>query len=174
MIFIWSTNNHWGSRLIRWGLGEPSSHFAICFFEDEACATVLESRLDTGVDTCSLQDFMRRNDIVHMLQCPIEKDEEPGLFRHVYDSSQGICYDYPAIMYWLWAGFMRKFFNRPLPKVNDMDRTEMMYCVEIVQLLEDYLEDIGADLSDYDIAMLSPEQIYLILSDTQCFRELPC
>ena len=172
---MWSTNDKCGSRVIRWGLGEPSSHFAMCFFEDQpACATVLESRLDNGVDTCSLKDFQSRNKIIHMLQCPMDGDQEADIFRNVYDSINGVQYDYPAILYWIYVGFMRKFFDKPLPKVNEMNRTEMMYCVEIIGLLNEYLNDLGIDLEDYDISMLSPEQIYFILYESEMFRSLPC
>ena len=175
MIFLWSTNEQWGSRLIRWGLDEPSSHFAICFFEDtKGKETVIESRLSSGVDTCSLRDFMRRNKMVHMLQAPVTDDEEITLYNHVYNSMQGVRYDAPAILYWILVGFVRKFFKKELPKENAMNRTEQLYCVEVLELIEDYLEDIGVDLEDIDISMMSPEMAYNLLLECESMRELPC
>jgi len=104
----------------------------------------------------------------------MDGDQEADIFRNVYDSINGVQYDYPAILYWIYVGFMRKFFDKPLPKVNEMNRTEMMYCVEIIGLLNEYLNDLGIDLEDYDISMLSPEQIYFILYESEMFRSLPC
>ena len=175
MILIWSTNNAWGSRLIRWGLDEPSSHFAVCFFEDNPShATVIESRMMDGVDTCSLKDFHRRNEVIHMLQAPITADEEIELYNHLYNSTKGVEYDRPAILYWIYAGFMRKFFDRKLPKENIMDRRELLYCVEVLEILENYLEEIGVDVGEIDFGMMSPEQAYEMLIECESMRQLPC
>ena len=175
MIFIWSTNNQIGSRLIRWGLGEPSSHFAVCFFEDSpALATVVESRIKTGVDTCSLSDFKNRNEIVHMLQAPITSDEEIELYNIVYNQSKDKKYDAPAILYWVYAGFMRKFFGKKIPSENLWDRSELLYCVEVLELLEDYLNELGVELNDIDIGMISPEMAYYMLIEFDHLRVLPC
>ena len=173
MIFLWSTNNKIGSRLIRWGLDEPSSHFAVCFFED-SFPTVIESRLDTGVREIGLKEFSDVNTIVHALQAPVTLDEEILFFNDIKNKTSGVGYDFPAILYWTYVGFMRKLFGIKQPRINIMDRSELLYCVEILELLDDYLQEIGVDTSDVEYGMLSPEQAYVMLCQCENLRSLPC
>ena len=173
MILLWTTNDKWGSRLIRWGLGEPSSHLAVLFFEGTT-PIVFHSNYSYGIHTTSLDDFRRCNKIVHMLQCPTAPDEERELYKRLDEEVIGIGYDFYAIMYWCMAAFMRKFFGRQLPKENTMERTELVYCVEVLELIYEYLLEVGIELDVVDFSMMSPEQAYLVLSKCENLRDLPC
>jgi len=136
--------------------------------------TIIESRLDDGVDTCSLKDFVNRNQIIHMLQAPLTADEEIELYNRVYNGTKGVDYDKPAILYWVYVGLMRKIFDTDIPRRNALDKDELLYCVEVLDVLREYLEEIGVDTAEIDFGMTSPEMAYNVLVEFDVFREIPC
>jgi len=169
MIFIWTKNNLIGSKLIRWGLDEPCSHFAICFFEERGdSAPVVESRLGHGAQPSWFGDFCDRNEIVHALQGPsISGREESSRFHSVSSQLQGRSYDKYGILYWVYAVSMRKFFGKKLPGKNQWGRNELVYCVEVLETMPIYLKELGVDLADFDLEMTSPEMMYNMLIESQ-------
>ena len=170
MIFIWSTNDLWGSKLIRWGLDEPSSHFALGFFEDSEHATVIESRIKIGVQICSLENFSDRNRLVHILQASSTTEQDKALYEEVMGELSGRDYDHSAIFYWVLIGMLRKATGYRVTNHNPLNNPQAMYCVEVLQSLYYYLASLGIHQDDY--SMTSPHEAYLLLKDTGAFREL--
>lgn len=166
MIFFWVKSNRIGSRLIRWGLNEPCSHFAICFCEDSLMGfqpMVVESKLQDGVQRTSLTEFLDHYEVVHAVQMPTQSLEELQLMKKVLDNLQGKEYDQWAIAYWFFAGLARKVFKCKLPLRNQWGKNELVYCVEVLQAMPEYLADIGIDLNEFDLEMTSPEMAYEIV-----------
>ena len=172
MIFIWSTNEMIGSKIIRWGLSEPCSHFAIGFFETTSMATVLESRLSDGVSTVTYDSFKERNQIVHLLQADISYQDEINLFNWIYEATKGVKYDRKAILFWVFVGLKMKILGSELPPRNKFNDDEMLYCVEVLEELEEYLLSIGIDISEIDVSMVSPEMAYKLLKKSDHLRDL--
>jgi len=173
MLFLWLKSNKVGSRLIRWGLKEASSHFAICFDEQLGkTALVIESRLTTGVRPIWLGDFLATCEIVHALQAPITRGEEREFYRLFSSRLIGRKYDTWAMGYWVYAGLMYRLFGRRLPNRNEWGENELVYCEEILQYMPEYLEEMGVDISDIDLEMTSPEMAYNILKQSPYLREV--
>lgn len=174
MIFLWSKSNRIGSRVIRWGIGEPSSHFSAMFFEGRGDdALVIESRLSTGVRRISFKEWKRHNQIVHALKCPPALPDETALYGLIWTRLRGRQYDQWAMAYWVYAGLALRLFRRKLPHKNAWGKNELVYCVEILELMGDYLGSLGIDLSGVDVEMLSPEGSYKILRDCKALIVWP-
>lgn len=172
MILLWTKNNQPASWLIRWGLKEKSSHFAICFFEEFGDnAIVAEARFD-GTQISWLGDFKSKHSIVHALQAPLLDYEESDLYNLISGQIRGKNYDKPAFFYWIWAGLAYRFGGKRLPKRNPIGRDEMILCIEVLGKLRDYLEKIGVFLDDIDLEMTSPEQAYILLEENKFLRDL--
>ena len=120
-----------------------------------------------------MSDFIEKNKIVHQLQAPTTEREEAELFAKVR-KTVGVGYDFFAIFYWCIRALMRVLFNIPIPKDNPLNKPELLYCVEVLEALEDYLLELGVDLEDVEFSMLSPEQAFLLLTECDNLRELPC
>ena len=117
MIFLWTKSNLVGSRLIRWGLDEPCSHFAVCFFEERgSTALVLESTLEHGSAPCWLGDFLTRNNVVHALQAPVESNRTADdLMHRIGGRLQGRKYDRNGVLFWSAMALRRKMFGTKIP-----------------------------------------------------------
>jgi len=162
MIFFWTKSSKIGSRLIRWGLGEDCSHFAIGFFEDSNDPRVLESRLENGVRDVSFSEFISDGKkIIHAIQWPEIGVEENRVYTYIKNEIEGRPYDAPAVIFWALAGIKRKLFGGGFPIKNDWGRDELFYCVEIVSAMpRDLLEDFGLEFLKDDIEMMSPHQVF--------------
>lgn len=171
MIFLWTKSSLVGSKLIRWGLDEPCSHFAICFFENHgASALVIESRVETGVQPCWLGDFLGRNEIVHALHAPIENVKaEAKLFHQVGSRLQGRKYDKNSVAFWSAMALRRKFFGTKMPPRNEWGRSELVYCVEVLEAMPEYLTELGVALN---LEMTSPEMAYNILRENEYLQDI--
>jgi hypothetical protein len=112
---------------------------------------------------------MGRNEVVHALQAPVENiKEEAGLLHSTSARLQGLKYDRNGVLYWTYAALARKIAGKQMPLKNDWGRAELVYCVEVLQAMPEYLMRIGADLEAVCGDMVSPERAYQILA--QCSR----
>ena len=161
MIFYWTKSEKFGSRLIRWGLEEDCSHFAVCFFEDSENPRVLESRLDSGFCDIQLSEFLGHGrEIVHGLQFFDLGENETIIYNAMRESLKGAEYDSPAIVYWFFMGLARRLFRVALPPKNRWGKTEKVYCVEILQAIPGLLWELGVDIESFDLEMTSPHMIF--------------
>lgn len=167
MIFLWTTSDQIGSRLIKWGLEEDCSHFALAFFEHRGrSAPLIESKAAHGVKLRWLGDFLEHNKVVHALKFPFESGKQQAdLFHHTSSEVIGIEYDKRGIAYWAIAGALKKFFGRPIPMTNKWGRNEQLYCVEIIEAMEEFMKTLGIDLNTFDLEMTSPHMAYHLLKD---------
>ena len=172
MIFLWTKSSLPFSKLIRWGLKEDCSHFSIMFFEQYGQKSiVIESRLE-GVQEIRLSNFLAQHTVVHALQAPLTEIEEQVLYLYFLRKIKGKKYDSWAMAYWIYAGIMYRFFGQRLPHKNAWGENELVYCVEIMQEMREYLLEIDVDLSDFDLEMTSPHGAYKILKESEYLREV--
>lgn len=140
------------SVLIRWGLNEPCSHFAIVFYEN----FVVHSNL-VGVHTDFLNTFETHAEVVHEIEYDPGDLEQLRILKNLISTSAGHGYDYGALLYFMWSVFLFRFFKRPMPRRNQWGSTSLYLCTELARSLPPEI------LQDLDLAMTSPEQLYLKL-----------
>ena len=67
VILIWTKTKKVGSHLIRWGLNEPVSHFAIIRQFDDPSQGVVIHQAFHGFDISWYPTWLKENEIVHAL-----------------------------------------------------------------------------------------------------------
>jgi hypothetical protein len=147
------------SVLIRWGLREPFSHFAVVFDEK----FVMHSNL-YGINLAWLRTFLKHSEIMAEIPVPISLDHEEILYRNLLDSYDGRHYDYGAFLFFMWRGFLNRIFKIPFPRKNRFGNKEAFLCTEVALLLP-----LGLQLPQ-DLGMISPYRLYNILKSQMPFR----
>jgi hypothetical protein len=160
--------------MIRWGLCEDCSHFAIMFFEGTSNEVVIESRLQDGVREKSFSDFIDDGkEIVHALQFPLGSEvEEHFIYEDIRNELVGQRYDSYAIGYWFIAGLAYRLGIHQLPLKNKWGKNELVYCVEVLQAMPELLLDVGVDLDTFDLEMTSPHMAFEMLTETGMLRDV--
>lgn len=165
---MWTTNDSLISRTIRWGLEEDCSHFAIRFGD-----FVFQS-YDGRVREDSYWDFVKTTRIIHRVRpksipSKVIEDMHSRLRKKLGNSK----YDFVAIYFWAWRGFLKKVFGRPIPRKNQWGSKSQYYCVEIIDPIRDELKGyFGVDLKDIDIEMLSPHMFYELVKKSKYVRNI--
>lgn len=171
MKFHFTTTGYIYSRLIRWGLGEDCSHFAIEFDKIEGKPVVVESIVEKGVRECSSKKFLKENKVVHSLEY-IGEHSIDSMFYDCVNMHAKESYDVSAILYWALAAIAKKSVGLEKPKENPWGSDRSKYCVEILDgceiLIKQYL---GVNVSKIDWEMVSPMEAYKILRKSDKLRE---
>jgi len=163
--------NKIGSKIIRWGLNEPASHVAVQF---GTSAMVYHSYL-TGIREAHETDFHTDYDIVSEIDLDLF-DESFILSRFEDAIPKKQTYDYPALFYFAWRGFLYKYFHRPFPRLNSWQEGGGFLCTEITYILAEILaEELAVMIlpEDKDIAMVSPWTLYQLLKDNLSSKSMP-
>lgn len=130
MIYIWSTNELIGAKLIRWGGEDKSSHFAKYYPHLDL---VIESRLDTGVREIPMSDWLAHgNKIVYQLEPKLTLDDEQ---LYLLDKPIiGKRYDKMAILWKAATTLVSKIWRKATfrPK-NQWGNKDHFFCVEIIK-----------------------------------------
>lgn len=150
MKLIWTKSTLPLSILIRWGFGEPCSHFAIIFDD----ALVFHSNLK-GVHLQSKTNFLKHAEIVHDINIPLSEVIEENLYKAIISKLDGKPYDMKAFFFFIYRGFLLKFFNKPLPLKNEFDDNDSYLCTELAYELTDYI-----DISNLNLAIVTPQRLY--------------
>jgi hypothetical protein len=149
-------SNKIGSRLIRWGLGEPVSHFAIRFH----IPGVIYHAYGRGILRVDPADF--HNEIVETIALPAT-DAEEILCEQFFKNCTGYqAYDYPALLYFTWRVALKKFFGVAMPPLNAWNVDDYDICTELAYMLgEAYAQYCGKMIlpEGYDLAIVSPWQL---------------
>lgn len=166
--FIWTTSDNLISKTIRWGLDEDCSHFAIRFGD------IVFQSYKGRVREDSYWDFAKNNKILHRIRPRSIPDTVVSAIhtklRSIIGNSK---YDFLAIYYWAWRGILKKFFNRPIPRINLWGSRSHYYCVEVVLPIKKELKQyFGLDLEGMDVEMLSPHMFYELLKDSKYVRNI--
>ena len=95
--FLWTTSNSIPSRLIRWGLSEDCSHFAIRFGD------VVFQSYNGRVNEDSYWDFKNQVTIVHRIRPrSIPTSAIASIHKKLRETIGNSKYDFVAIFYWAW------------------------------------------------------------------------
>lgn len=163
MKLIWTKSKQPLSLLIRWGLNEPCSHFAIVFDEDRG-GIVFESNLK-GSNIRYYPTFKKKCEVVREIDIPLSLEKEEKVYHSILDVYDSKSYDYTAFAYFVWRAFLKKCFGVPLPKKNKWNTKDSYICVGLALALKERSVDLPVHLavaleSIPDFEMISPEQLY--------------
>ena len=162
-----------GSRIIRWGLSEPASHVAVEFNTSDL---VYHSYV-IGIRAATKRHFHANYDVVSSVSFNLTEDQDRKCFTDFFDSIPvKQSYDYPALMYFGWRAFLKKYFNHDFPRFNTWQKTEGFLCTEATYLLAEVLaQRLGIMIlpEDKDLAMVTPSQLYALLCDKIKAENLP-
>lgn len=125
MKIIFTKNKKLGSKFIRWGLEEPVSHVAILFDN----GFILHSHIN-GVEPVWGKTFLESNEVVFSLSYRKQKslNREMKLMGELLNKYDKAEYDLGSLAYFVWRGFLRKFFNKPLPEENKWNNKKAFLC----------------------------------------------
>lgn len=161
MKILFVRSNKIGSKIIQWGLDEPVSHVAVEFSD----AHLIYHSYGSGITVVEPYEFYEKHSVIGSISLNVASDEEiHRLFKSSIPPRHG--YDYLGLLYFTWRGFLKKFFNRPLPRLNAWQEQENFLCTELDYILCNTLaEKTGLMLlpENYDIAMLPPWQLFKLM-----------
>lgn len=165
MIYLYSTNDRPGAKIIRWGGDDKCSHFAKYYPHNKM---VVESRLDTGVREIPISEWKEENRIVYAQNVALPVADE--VLYHEDKQIIGKEYDKKAVLFHAFTTILKKMF-RWVPFVeNKWGDKDHYYCLEIVMTHEHELEESGMEM-DYDMENMYPEEFhdiagqYLFITD---------
>jgi hypothetical protein len=144
MQILFTRSNKIGSKIIRWGLGEPVSHAAIRYDD-----YVVHSYMH-GVTMTHISEFLKHSEVVYTVTIP---NNVPRLFRLFLRTSTA-SYDIGALLY-LTLHFGLRKMGIPSPKKNLWQTSGMYLCTEWVSSYLDGEED----------SMITPYALYLRLTE---------
>lgn len=151
MLLIWTRNKSPLSRLIRWGLREPVSHFAIVFDE----SLVFHSNL-LGVHLEWFNTFKKKQEIVYTI--PLRHttlEEQEVVFRSIVDRFNGKMYDYGAFLYLCYRVALKRLFGKPIPAHNRWNDQGKYLCHELA-------EGLPGPFRVENLEIITPYQLYEI------------
>lgn len=168
--FIWTTTNLPASRLIRWGLDEPVSHFAIVKPMRLPNSGIVLHQGFGGFGIDWFPAWRKKNKIVYALTPAAQMTRQDwNLDRsQILERYAGTEYDYNAIYYFGYRALLRKLFQIPLPKENLWSDDDEPLCTGVATLLhERHPEWFSRSPKDFD--MVSPFMLYDIMLKSGMF-----
>jgi len=159
MILMWTKNKLPGSKLIRWGLSEETSHFACAFFATKDKGLVVHQKLH-GFTINWLPRWKKENEIVFALQPKSDdRSRDRNILHAVMNTFSGTKYDIPGFIYFSWRAFLYKFFQVALPTENKWSREEHPLCTGIAKIIEEVAPDwFSKPVKDFDI--VTPQRLF--------------
>jgi hypothetical protein len=167
MRLIWTKNSTAMSKLIRWALDEPCSHFAVVFDDRFAVHSNL-----LGMQLNWYKSFlaMGHTEVVYEIDPKISPEAEAKVFTTVMDGFDRSGYDFGAFAFFCYAALRKKLLGTPIPTRNPWGRPKSFLCTEAYELLG----DVGLpSFGDVKLDMTSPEQLYRIIKVRMEARDIP-
>jgi hypothetical protein len=161
MSLLWYKNNKPGSKLIRWGLEEEASHFAMGFFiNDQQTSGVIVHQKFEGFDIDWYPYYAKHNKLVYGLT---PKDtsitDQRSIFHKACEEFSGLDYERTGFIYFGWRAALRKFFGKPLPDRNTWGGRRDILCTGQARVLQTLKPDWFSKLiPDFDI--VTPQALY--------------
>lgn len=164
MKIIFTRSNTPFSWLIRWGFKTDVSHFAIVF-DSPAGGIMFESNL-LGTHPKFYRTAQKHMTVVNAFDIPVTTAQEDFIWDEVVDKYDGKDYDFPGFFYFVWRGFLLKFFNVPLPRKNVFAKTGMYLCIALFEIIEPYTPiGLSQKIRDTDLEITPPHVIRDLLKD---------
>lgn len=151
----------WGSKAIRWGLGQAASHLAV-YFENQG---VLHSTLK-GFGEMPAVDFDAHYRVVDSLAFAATAAESLEIMRRMQSRLNGAQYDRPAFVFFIWRAIMRKVAGVPFPGRNYWEQKGEVLCVEVLAAFCDAYNAVKGTTyltSNAPWGMMSPQDCITLL-----------
>lgn len=158
MTLIWTKSALPLSKLIRWTMNEPVSHFGIVFDN----GIVFHSNL-LGTHIEWYGSFVKNCDIVHSIEIPLSLEAEEAVYKNLLNTYDDKPYDFGALFYFGYRALLKKFFGVPLPQRNEWAKADNFLCTEIAGVLP---ESVMPKLPR-DLAITSPYTLYLRITESK-------
>lgn len=168
--FIWTKTNQTASRLIRWGLNEPCSHFAIVREFATPGAGLVINQAFHGFDIAWYPSWIKNNQVVYALtpKTSLTTSEWATVRDPIMNRFAGTEYDFESLYYFAYRAILRKALGIPLPTKNLWGDKKEPLCTGIAKILHDvHPEWFTKTPEDFD--MVSPYQLYLMMNGTGLF-----
>lgn len=171
MKLLWVKANKPGSRLIRWGLGTKSSHFAVCFDEDEEGGGIVFHSYGKGPQMGWFGDFLEHYEIVFALsfKSVLTLADEESIYKGIIKQYRKQWYDYAALAWWAWRVLLLKFFRQPLPEKNAWAINGFALCTAVsggIKWVSKWAEEHNVDLE-----MVRTDDLYRGLLESSYFAD---
>lgn len=162
-----------GSFLIRWGTSDsffslaPVSHFIIVF-DDKL---VFESTLSRGLHVTTLSEA--HDPIISFEFVPPLSSKVKGLIYEKALELSGNSYDLSSMLYISWRMFLKKFFNKEIPKKNSTEINDQYFCVEVIEIINGAFKALGLQcpIEDTEYSMVSPWELAKLLRNSGMLKE---
>lgn len=154
MIILFTTNDKFWSRVLKFLAREPCSHVAFVFcisgeFIAIDCST-------TGGRMMPIGKFLKNNHPYSSVSLMSDEAYIDVLFRQSL-KLVGVKYDKPAYAYGVWRGILNRLFACPIPDRNLFARAADYVCTEIFYPIKKILaRDYGIDFGDTDLSLKTP------------------
>ena len=161
MKLFWTRSNLPLSRLLCWGLREPSSHFAVGFScsDDGRVGTVFMSDF-LGSHIAYFGTFKKSHVIVHEVDVPLSLSEEDAAYNSVVQRFDGRPYDYAYFMEMFGQVALNRLLGVPLPRHIKAPNPHADLCFEVFAHLP---QNIVPPSTLEKNAFVTPERLYLSL-----------
>lgn len=173
MLLLWTTKpKNPISKLIRWGLDEEMSHFAMCFFPQYG-GVVVEQVIAGGFTVSWLPHYVKKNKVTHCLQPKtLSHEDEVKLFIATMTRFSGTKYDFGSFVYFGWRAFLRKFFKKPLPDVSQWGRKRDTLCTGLAAIVQTLFPDwLSTKVDDFEV--VTPGRLLHYMRESNKFIEKP-
>ena len=152
------------SKLIMWGLNEPSSHLAIDLASNE---DVVHSDL-LGLHNANRAEFFAAHTVVDTFTIYLDLDAQAKVEQKLmtYVRNDHGDYDYGAFMYFAYRACARRFSGTPMPATNPWGTDNSYLCTEAAYLLNQSIAEVaGKTILPYDVDLgaISPWALRAIL-----------
>lgn len=155
MKLVFTKNDLPVSKLIRWGLNEPVSHFGIVYGNLIFHINFLGAHIEY------YPTFEKHNEIVFEIESKMPLHEAKALFWEIIASYDGTSYDFTGFLYFGWRGILYRFFHIPLPEKNKWQNPAAHLCVQLAKHLpEKYFRGISK-IPDHEA--VSPYKLFLAI-----------
>lgn len=162
MIYIFTTNNAIGSRLIRWGTRSKASHMIIARTPKKG-SHCIEARGEYGVRERYLAQALKGNKVVDAFELELPVVVLDKMYRDVR-SKVGAKYDFKGIGFFaLSIAFFTKLLGIGRKKENKWADSEQWYCSEMLMINKKELSKY-TNIKDYSEQNISPQDAIDILS----------
>ena len=162
--FLFTKSTKIGSKLIRWGLNEDSSHFAIGFDLGVGDRGVIFHSNFHGLAIAWAKDFREHNEIVYELSpvLPLKLEAEERLYQAVV-KNYGSPYDFKGFTFFVLAAIRQKMFGKRIPKLNPWGDYKSFLCTEVAEAMAPEIDEIFKVRVEFSRGVISPDKLYYTL-----------
>lgn len=161
MRITFTTNEKFWSRVARFLSKEDETHLGI-IFEDYNFALAFDCST-SGFKVQNLSRFFTVNKEIESIKIPMNEREEALVMSGLLHSCVGKPYDFDAYAWMILCRIKRRFFGIKKPRFNPWQEPEKYLCTEILNPLKETLAIHGINLYRYDLAAMTPREIFRVM-----------